>query len=416
MDKWFKIDNAGHIYSAITSTRVTTFFRVSVTLKDSINVEVGNETLTKVLKRFPFLDVQIKQGLFWHYLDKSAMVCELQEEKFYPCMNVYIKNESIHLFRILYFNNKLSFEFSHIVLDGKSALVFINTFLIEYYKSLGVESTHEEMYNLDYYDEKERENSFLKYYNKNIPGVRSTLMAHKLPFSLCEKGSFFVLTGLIKLDEIKPISKKYNCSIYIFLMAVYIKSIIDISTEPIKRPIVINAPVSLKNFYESNTLSNFFVSLTPTIDPRICDFTLEQIIEDLKRYFEYNLHERVLCQYISTSVKYENSILFKAMPLFLKSLILPTIYQYFGENTYTSSISNLGVFEVPKELEEYIKRVDIFPAPSQNNIVKTAMVTYKDTLSFSFSKLTNDTSLERAFFSNLRKMGIHSLIDDNGGI
>ncbi len=416
MDNWFRIDNAGHIYSSITSTRVTTLFRISVALKDDVNVEVGNKTLTKVLKRFPYLDVQIKGGFFWHYLNRGKGTAKLQKEKFFPCMNLYIKKSGVYLFRILYFNNKLSFEFSHIIFDGQAALVFINAFLIEYFKSLGIDSVYDDIYSLDYYNENERENAFEKYYDKNIPTAKSRSLAHKLPFLLCEKGSFYVVSGLIKVDEIKEMSKKYNCTIYIFLVAIYIKSIIEIEQEPIKRPIVINAPVSLKPFFETSTLSNFFVSLTPTIDPRLGEYSLEEIIDELRRYFEYNLNKKNLSKYISTTVKYETNILFKVTPLFIKSLILPTIYQWFGENTYTSSVSNLGVYKAPKELEGYIKRVDVFPAPSKNNIIKAAMVSYNGILSFSFSKLTTNTLLEKTFFINLRKMGINILVENNGGV
>ncbi len=55
----------------------------------------------------------------------------------------------------------------------------------------------------------------------------------------------------------------------------------------------------------------------------------------------------------------------------------------------------------------------MFPPPSENNIIKAGMISYNGKLSFSFSKLTKDTSLEKVFFRNLRKMGINILVDNN---
>lgn len=411
MEKWYRIDNAGHMYSSITSTRVTTLFRFSIELKETIDVKNGNYALRKTLERFPFLNANLRSGFFWFYLRSSRSFPELEEETYYPCMNLYLKKSRIFPFRVLYFKKKLSFEFSHIIFDGESALKFISVFISYYLKECGKITELLPVCKEDFSDE-ERENGFRKHYDNKVPSIKNTDKAYKLKYKLSPKGSFFVCSGLMDIKDIKEVSKKYNASIFIFLMAVYIKTIIEIN-ENIKRPIVINVPVSLRNFFPSKTMSNYFITITPSIDPRVGEYSLEEIIDYLKNYFAITLNEKTIRRYISTAVKYEDWAVFKMMPLFLKNIILPNIYKTYGENTFTSGISNLGRVSFSKEIDENIERIDVFAAPSTGNIIKAILVSFDDKLSFTFSKLTLDKSFEREFFRNLREYGIVATVENN---
>lgn len=411
MKKWYRIDNAGHMYSSITSTRVTTLFRISVQLKEKVNVQIGNIALEKTLERFPFLKANLRSGFFWFYLKSSDFFPALEEEKYYPCMNLYLKKSRIFPFRVLYFNEKLSFEFSHIVFDGESAVKFIQVFISYYFEKMGKTERTLPICEEKFIDE-ERENGFIKNYDKKIPPTKTTVKAHKFKYTLAQKGSFFVCSGLMDIDNVKEVSKKYGTSIFVFLTAIFIKTIIDLDSN-IKKPIVINVPVSLRNYFPSKTMSNYFVSITPTVDPRVGNYTLEEIILYLEHYFALTINEKSLKKYITATVKYENWFIFKIMPLALKNLILPNIYKAYGENTFTSSVSNLGVVNFSEEINNYIDRIDVFAAPSLGNIIKTTLVTFDKKLSFSFSRVTLDKSLERKFFTNLRELGIIATVENN---
>lgn len=61
---WYKLDNAGKLYSSIISSRATTLFRLSATLNSPVESVYLQRALEATLERFPFFKVQLKQGFF----------------------------------------------------------------------------------------------------------------------------------------------------------------------------------------------------------------------------------------------------------------------------------------------------------------------------------------------------------------
>src|SRR5699024_2224948 len=121
-----------------------------------------------------------------------------------------------------------------------------------------------------------------------------------------------------------------------------------------------NVPVNMRSFFESETMRNFFVSITPAIDARLGNYPLEEIIQELQIEFSRLLTPKKLRQYIKRSVKAEQSLALKFLPSPLKDMIAPSIYSFFGEGQYTSGLSNLGVIQMPEEMEDYIERIECY--------------------------------------------------------
>lgn len=421
-NRWFRLDNAGKLYPSIMSSRVSTLFRLSATLTEIVNPQVLEKALDNLMPRFPYFQVNLKAGVFWYYFVHTDKVPQVEKETFYPCMSMEVKKRGKFPFRVLYYNKKVSVEFSHAITDGTGALIFFKSLIVEYFRLNGIETSESKGF-LKYTqksDSEEYEDAFKKYYNKKIPKPRKKDKAFQFPFPLESKGIYHIVTGIVPVKDILEKAKEFNVSLTEFLLALYFQSILEViySLPPKKRnklikPIVLNVPVNLRGMYPSKTMRNFFMSVTPQIDPRLGFYSFEEIIKYVHHFMKVEIDKRYISQQITMNVKSEMSIFLRLFPLVLKDLIMPIIYNVFAESRYTSGLSNIGKVTMPKEIEEYIERFEFYPPPSQGNIIKVASISYGDKLYISFGKLTNSKDVEKIFFRKIRKMNIPVKIETN---
>lgn len=416
---WFKLDNAGKLYPSIASTRVSTLFRVSATLTEVVDETLLQRAVNNLMPRFPYFQVNLKKGVFWYYFDKTNNYPLVEKETFYPCMNLEIKKKNCFPFRILYYNKKISVEFSHSITDGTGGTVFLKSLLVEYFSLKGIPSSKLDgiFYKDEMPDDLEYEDSFSKYYKKVYPDSPKKAKAFHFPFKLDNKGVYHIVTGVIPIKTMLNKSKEFNVTLTEFLCAVYLESILDLiykyNKKSYLKPIVLNVPVSLRGIYDSKTMRNFFMSVTPEIDPRLGDYSFEEILKYVHNYMKLVVNKKYMNKLIKGTVKNEKSFIVKIIPRVLKDLMLPLFYKRRGESCYTSSISNMGKIKMPPELDQFIERFEAYPPPSAGNIIKIVTLSYKDNLYLSFGKLTTNTEIETIFFRKLRKMGIPIKIETN---
>lgn len=421
-NNWYRLDNAGKLYPSIMSSRVSTLFRLSVTLYNSVDSEILQNALNNIMPRFPYFQVNLKSGIFWYYFAETHKVPLVEKETFYPCMNMEVKKKGKFPFRILYYKKKISVEFSHAITDGTGGLIFLKSLVVEYFRLIGIETEESEgffKYNV-IPDNEEYEDAFKKYYNKKFPKVKKKNKAFHFPFSLESKGVYNIVTGIIPVNEILAKAKSYNVTLTEFLLAIYFETILEViyslpnnrKNKSIK-PIILNVPVNLRRMYPSKTMRNFFISVTPTIDPRLGEYSFEDILKYVHHFMKVEVDKRYISQQITKNVKSELSILLRLFPLALKDLILPIAYNVVAESRYSSGFSNMGKITMPKEIESHIERFEFLPPPSQGNIIKVGSLSYKDNLYITFGKLTDNKDVERIFFRKIRKMNIPVKIETN---
>ncbi|HOO75124.1 MAG TPA: hypothetical protein PLS66_07515 [Tepiditoga sp.] len=413
--KWYKLDNAGKLYSSIISDRVTTVFRLSVYLKNNIDEKILQTAFENSMKRFPYYSVLLKKGIFWYYLEEASYIPKVQKEKYFPCMDMKFKMRGIFPLRIIYFRNRISLEFTHVITDGNGAMILLMYIAEEYLRLSGsMPSDKEYIINSEFPANDEYEDSFKKYYDRKIPGKVHKNPAFQLPFKKIERGRYNVVTGIMPVKKIIEISKTYGCSVSEFLISLYINSIYIYMKEnkKKKKPIVINVPVNLRSILPSKTMRNFFISITPGIDPRIGDYTFEEIIKLVHHYMNYNINEKQIKVHIKRNVKNEIGPL-KFFPIYTKNMFMPTVYKLWGEMNYTSGFSNMGIIKLSPELESFIEKLEVIPPPSSGNKIKAASFTYKNMLNVTFGKMTDETDIEKNFFTALVKMGVPVKIETN---
>lgn len=421
--KWYRLDNAGKLYPSIASTRRSTVFRLSAKTNNQVDPSLLQEALDLTILRFPYYKVNLKRGLFWYYFEEVAHMPQVQPETHYPCMFLRFTQPKTFPFRVLYHNQYIHLEMSHSIADGNGALTLLKTLLLTYYQM------KEDVNCLDFMGAKdineqpesgEFEDAFIKYYQKGVPTIKRPPRALDFPFELMEKGKYSFLTGICPLEEVIRQAKTHNCSVTQFMSAIYFMAIQDYVLAPEysdaqmrEGRIVLNLPVDLRKIFPSKTMKNFFVSLTPAIDLRNGTYTLDEIIDYLKGYMQQKISKKTLSQYISRNVKNERHPIIRILPLPFKNMVMPFIYVWFGERVYTSSISNLGLVKLPREIEPFVDAIEFFPAPSETNKIKMCMSAYKEELFVSFGRTTENTEIEMHFFRRMVKLGIPVKMETN---
>ena len=94
--EWYRLDNAGKLYPSITSTRVSTVFRLSATLYNNIDSKVLQIALNNIIEYFPTLKLILKEDSFGIILSTLKNIPKFKET-YYPCMFMFYKNKILFL-------------------------------------------------------------------------------------------------------------------------------------------------------------------------------------------------------------------------------------------------------------------------------------------------------------------------------
>lgn len=421
--KFYPLDNAGTLYTAIASSRMSTVYRMTVGLTEAVDPDLLQKALDQIIPRFPYFQVTLKRGFFWYYYQHTEVMPKVEEETYYPCKNMRQRQGKTLPFRVLYYKSYIHIEFNHSTCDGSGGLTFFQTLIIEYFKEKkGIipKKLGKAMDIQSEVDPREYEDSFKMHYKEGVPPPPGNRKVFHFPFDLLDKGEYLLLTGIVPVEPILALSRKYGCTLTQFMLALYFESIqeyIQNSSMSEKKKhqqrIAINVPVDLRKIFPSITLRNFFISLNPEIDLALGYYSREEIIEQIKGYMVLYMNRKNINRYISRNVRNEQFIFLRIIPLWVKRLIMPMIYKRYGERGYTSGLSNLGNVTFPEEIMPYINSLEIFPPPSVESRLKLVMVTYNKNLSLSFGKTTGETVIEKIFFRKIRQLGIHVKIETN---
>lgn len=418
--KWFRIDNAGKLYPAAKYKNWHSFFRMSATLTEDINVPLLQSALDETVKRFPSMSVRLKRGMFWYYLEELPEAPKVQEDVNCPLKREPFDNVRKCAIRVLYYKNRVAVEFFHAVTDGSGALIFLKTLLSVYLTKKYKISIPFEKGVIDISEppkEEEFEDSFIKY-------ASSVRYAHESHKSFHIRGTRYpdyflsLTTGIMDVAELKELAKKYKCGITTFLSAVVIESVINIQKQRVQNPkkykrVNLFIPVNLRNIFESNSLRNFALYVLPGINPRLGDYSLEEIIKLIDAQIKIELDPKRLAGRMYGNVAFEKNRILKFAPLPLKNLVIKLVYSVVGENTSCFTLSNLGNVEVPDEMKKYITRFDCIlgtQAYLNNNI---GVISYDGKLYLNFIRNIEEPVLEHTVLTRLVQLGLHVKVESN---
>lgn len=416
---WLKLDNSAKLYPAVKTKNWSNVFRLSVTLYEKIAPDVLQSALNVTVKRFPSIAMKLCKGLFWYYLEATEAP-EVIPERPYPCSKMTPRDLRKCAFRVLYYENRIAVEFFHSLTDGNGGMIFLKSLAAEY---LLQKSSIEIPYEKGVYDRTEKpsaaemEDSFLKY-DGVTSSPRDDGTAYQIQGTKETNDFRNVITGIVSLDDALKTAKSYKVSLTVFLVSVMIYSIQQIQDKEIRnkkkqKPVKVLVPVNLRKYFQSDTLRNFVLCISPGIDSNMGDYSFEEIVKIVYHQMQLQLTEKQMRAKITTNVRTEKNKFLKILPLFIKNIGMKIAFSMVGEKTTSITMSNLGAATVPDEMADYVKRFDFTLGVQYTGSNNCGIISYKDKLYINMIRNIRETELERIFFSNLVNFGIAVSVESN---
>lgn len=418
IQKYFRFDNAAHIYPAIRNQKQPGVFRASVTLNQPVNPLILQEALNAALQRLPGFSVKLRKGLFWNYFVHTDEVLPVEEDVINPCMQLKRKDHNGFLLRVRYHNRRIALEVFHAVADGSGALTFLKTLAAEYLRRIGVhippvdgildcaEPAHTE----------ESVDSFRPFASGAQRVKRQEPRAYQITGSALSPQEPIITQGTISIDALRRVTKPLGVSVTEYLTATLLFALYrhQVIKAPYRMlPIRVQVPVNLRAFFKTRTLRNFSSFVNVGLDPRLGHFTFLEILSQVHHSLRYEVNEKFLRSRVAANLRTENIPFLRVLPLFLKSPMINLGYKIAGPQTFSSILSNMGQIELPKEMEKNIERIDFILGASQDTKVKCAVAGYRGRLSINFTRSIKETFIERAFFTFFVQQGIPVEVESN---
>ncbi len=415
---WFRLDNAGILFPGQNTSTWSNIFRVSIELTQEIEPEILAIALKNILPRFPGFDVRMRKGLFWYYLEKNPEENpEVKKDILNPCYRIKFKEDQRYLFRVYYLGKKISVDVFHAISDGYGATNFLSTLTAEYLKLKG---------------EKINCGGFVKNINESVPETELQDAFHKYAKSTANhpitdkkvyhpKGTpvpkhfVNVTSGIMSAEKIKSLAKEKKVTVTEFFAAM----LMDIHCQKqlresrVQKEVSVQIPINLRNIYPSDTLRNFSVVLNVKVDPRLGEYTFDELLQQVSLQLRLEKDEKKLNAMISKHVKLEKMAVLKYLPLPVKNIALGVATLVGAEKTTSAYLSNLGPLTLPGEMEEHIEKFMFTPGPGIHTAARCGIATFKDKLVFTFANNLQESDIEREFFTRLVKMGVHVKIESN---
>lgn len=415
ISEWNRLDNAAKIFPSNSTKDDTKVFRFACELKEDIDPVFLQTALDATMGDFPIYSSTLKHGLFWYYLEESAMRPYVREENAPPCSPIYHKDKKSLLFRVTYYRKRINLEVYHALSDGTGALQFLRT-LVYRYLLLKYPGRWENTPVLDYdaTDTQKNDDSFQKYY-KSGGRKRRTIKKRKrfacrLRMQRVPEGRMRIIEGVMPLSAVLGKAREMETTVTALLSGILLVAIAgELPARAKKRPVVLDIPVNLRKYFDSASARNFFSVVNVGYDFSRGSGELMSVVRKVREDLRSELAEENIRSRLDALAGLEHNLLTRVMPLFVKDVGLRIAYDV-NQAEATAALSNIGKITMPEEMADCVRLFDVIVS---TNRLQICMCSYRDNLTVSFSSAFLGTDIQKRFFRILTEMGIEIEITAN---
>lgn len=428
---WYQLDLSAVVYPTLQRRNFSSVYRLSAVMKEDVNPELLQQALDQVLVRFPSYKVAMRKGFFWRYLEPNNRPGPFVKEDIKnPCQPMGFKTNNRYLIRVYYYGKRVALEAHHCLGDGNGGMALFTTILAQYLRLQGhkIDNGYTVMDINESPDPEETEDAYMKYANALVQPARPKEDAYLIRGTREPFYTLNMIVGVIDAKEILAVSKKYEASVTEYINACLLYSLLekqrndldineetDINRRLSKklRPVALAMPVNLRRFFPSKTLRNFISMVYPCVDPRLGEYSFEDIIKQVHHYMRYYINDKFLRGDITTNASTKRHPLIRVVPLAIKDIVVRHFYKSVQDVSSTAGITNMGVLKLPENMREYIDRFSICMGQPYSNKTNCSVITYENVMTITFASSIKEADVERIFFNKLVRDGIHVLIETN---
>ena len=420
--RWMPLDNAGKIYPASQRNSWSNLYRISATLKEPVDKEILQSALDITVRRFPSMAARLRRGFFWYYLQQLDEAPKVRDENPYPLTKMSREETRHCAFRVIVHENRIALEVFHALTDGTGAMSFLKSLLAEYLHQrhdIHIPAEHGILDRLEEPSDDELEDSFQKYAAPVAASRRGT-DAWKVSGTLEPDDFLHVTCFQMPVDHVLKVAKDHGLTLTAFLCSVLMSALQNLQKETVpkaakRKPIKVHVPVNLRALFPSKTLRNFALYTIPEINPKVGEYTFEEIAQEVKHNMGAHINAKYMSTMIAANVNSEKMLALKLVPLFVKNIVMKLVFDIVGERKSCLTMSNLGNVKLPDEMAAYIDRFDVILGVQAQAPDNCGVVSFNGKLYVNFIRNIKEPGLEYHFYKVLESFGLPVLVESNTG-
>lgn len=412
---WFKLDNAATIYPASRTRNWSNTYRMGLIMKEDIDPIMLQQAVDEVYPHAEYFFSHVSHGLFWDYLERTGNTKIVVEEDNYPCRPFDIFDSTRPALRIIYYKKRLCLEIFHGIADGYSGLMLIKTIAAKYLMLKGYDIPNNgEFLDLDgELTQEELADNYLKNYEPAEGATRTAKNAYQ--FKIKKIPNYFrIVQGIVPVSDLKELAGKRELTITDYLLTVYLYALYLNAPMPCKKEIKVSVPISLRPIFKAKSLRNFSLFTNIGFDPSEKEnIDFDDIAYMIEGKLKEGIEKEEMIKAISLNVGAARTPLVRFMPIALKTQILKFAFKYVGQAKFTSSMTNLGIAKMPREMKEHVDRVEALLGGTPSKRISCAMISDGDTLTISFTGDNKNVNVQRDFFRFIAEQGARVRVECN---
>ena len=418
--RWMRLDNAALIFPAAQRKHWSNAFRLSFTFRDPVDPALLQQALDHVAPRFPSVCVRLRRSTFWYYLEEVDRPPAVREDSYQPLVSMGRTDIRRCAIRVLYYRSRMAVEFFHAVTDGTGGMVFAKTLAAEYVRlryGADVPATHGVLDIRESPKPEELEDSF----QRNVGPVaapRDDGNVYRYRGTLEPDRFLHVTLGTVDSEALHSRSHALGVTVTAYLTAVLLQSLLELQAENVPRRqrrknVKIQIPVNLRKLYDSRTMRNFVAVANVGVDPRLGDYTLEELAKLVHHQMHLSITPKNMQAIFTPNVTSEQNPVLKIVPLFLKNIIMRAVFDTIGERVASMTLSNLGRVELPEAMAPFVERVEFVLGPKSTAPYNASVTSWQGKTFINIVRNTVEPRLEEIFFTKLVKLGCRVAVESN---